>query len=90
MQQANALKVLSVICPTGIVGAGGAWFYNRRREYLADPVLQRALLHLRKDQRVTDFCGENIQPGWMITRTKPTTENFVKFELSVKGSAGKL
>jgi hypothetical protein len=29
----------------------------KRDEYLRDPVLARALAHLRKDYRVVDFCG---------------------------------
>jgi hypothetical protein len=53
-------------------------------------VLRRALLHLAKDQRVADFCGEDIRPGWMITRAKLPGENWVKFELTVKGASGKL
>lgn len=47
-------------------------------------------MHLRKDQRVADFCGETIQPGWLITRDKRPGENWVKYEMTVKGTSGKL
>lgn len=53
-------------------------------------MLNRALLHLQKDRRVTDFCGESIKPSWMITREKRPGENWVKFELTVQGTSGKL
>lgn len=62
----------------------------RRKEYLEDPVMERALLQLKRDQRVADFCGEDIKPGWLVTRAKPESENYVKFELSIKGKSGKL
>ena len=39
---------------------------------------------------MTDFCGENIKPGFLITREKHAAENWVKFEMKIKGSAGKL
>ena len=64
--------------------------HTKRGEYLKDPVLQRGLLHLRKDQRVADFCGENIKPGWMISREKKPGENWVKYSLNVQGASGKL
>ena len=48
------------------------------------------MLHLRKDQRVTDFCGDNIAPGYFITRDKRPGENWVKFEFKIKGGSGTL
>jgi hypothetical protein len=47
-------------------------------------------LHLQKDQRVADFCGDSIKPGWLISRDKRPGENWVKYELTVKGASGKL
>jgi len=69
---------------------GFGYLYTKRTEYLADPVLQRALMHLEKDQRVLDFCGETIKPGWLITREVAPGENWVKYSLTVSGSSGKL
>ena len=38
-----------------------------------------------------DFCGEDIQPSWVITKTKgKENENWVKFDLNVSGYSGKL
>jgi hypothetical protein len=73
-----------------MASTAGFFFMRKRNEYLQDPVLARALLHLAKDQRVADFCGEDIMPGWMITRAKIPGENWVKYELTVKGASGKL
>jgi allantoicase len=39
---------------------------------------------------VADFCGENIKPGWMVTREKKPGENWVKYSLNVQGASGKL
>lgn len=35
----TALKGLQVGIPTVILGSGGFYLYNKRREYLKDPVL---------------------------------------------------
>ena len=79
------------IFATGLMSAMGlGYLYTKRTEYLADPVLQRALMHLEKDQRVLDFCGETIKPGWLITREIAPGENWVKYSLTVSGSSGKL
>jgi hypothetical protein len=68
----------------------GAHYWRVRQECLADPVLKRALQELNKDQRVADYCGENIKPGWIITRHKHAAENWVKYDMKIGGAAGKL
>lgn len=45
---------------------------------------------LRKDRRVVDFCGEDIKPGWLIKQKQQKQDNWVKYELTVKGYSGKL
>eukprot|EP00347_Sterkiella_histriomuscorum_P020837 403336275 len=70
--------------PTTIYGI------KRRSEFLADPVMQRAILNLQNDKRVIDFCGENIQPGWIISKKQQPSDNWVKYDLTVKGMSGKL
>lgn len=71
--------------PTAAVG------YKRRQEALNDPVLQRAMQHIRNDQRIIDFCGEEVRPGWIITKkVAPNNENWVKYDMNVKGLSGKL
>jgi len=79
-----------VAIPSALIVGGGAYAYTKRCEYLADPVLQRAFLHLKKDQRVLDFCGDNIQPGFLVTRQQSPGENWVKYELTLSGGSGKL
>lgn len=69
----------------------GAYYYQgRRTAYLQDPVMQKALLHLQKDYRVVDFCGQSIEPCFWVTRDKKPGENWVKFDLKVKGTSGSL
>ena len=71
--------------PTAVVG------YKRRQDALNDPVLQRAMQHIRNDQRIIDFCGEEVRPGWIIQKkVSPNNENWVKYDLNVKGLSGKL
>lgn len=84
------MKTLQVAVPSTMVLGGGLYAYLKRREYLADPVLQRAILHLKRDQRVVDFCGDNIQPGFLVTRQQSPGENWVKYELNMSGGSGKL
>ena len=86
----GARRNASIIVPGLLSALGGAYLYTKRTEYLSDPVLQRALMHLEKDQRVLDFCGETIKPGWLITREVAPGENWVKYSLTVSGSSGKL
>jgi hypothetical protein len=49
-----------IAVPTVAVG------YKRRQDYLKDPVLQRAMQHIKNDQRIIDICGEEVRPGWII------------------------
>ena len=47
--------------------------------------------HIRNDQRIIDFCGEEVRPGWIIQRkVAPNNENWVKYDMNVKGLSGKL
>ena len=87
---AGILQLSQIAIPGALLGCGGWWLYDRRTEYMSDPVFQRGLLHLKKDQRVTDFCGDDIKPGWLITRDRRTSENWVKYEFTAKGGSGKL
>jgi len=87
---ANILKGVQVGIPAAILGSGGFYLMKKRNDYLEDPVLKRGLKHLMRDQRVADFCGDKITPGWMVTREKRPGENWVKYELTVKGASGKL
>jgi len=84
------MKAASFVLPTSLVGGSGYFFYYKRNEYLQDPVLSRALLQLKKDYRVVDFCGQSLEPGWMISREKRAGDNWIKYDLTVKGAAGKL
>ena len=84
------MKFASIGVPTLMLGSGGYFWNKKRNEYLSDPVLNRALKHLKKDRRVSDFCGDNIEPGWIITRNKRPGENWVKYEMTIKGASGKL
>jgi Mg-chelatase subunit ChlI len=70
--------------PTGFIG------YRRRQDYLNDPVLKRAMMHIRNDQRIIDFCGEEVRPGWIIQKKTSPNDNWVKYDLNVKGLSGKL
>ena len=89
-RQSQTTKMMALALPSSLLVGGGAYLYKKRCEYLADPVLQRALLHLNKDQRVLDFCGDNIKPGILVTREKVSGENWVKYEMNLSGSSGKL
>jgi len=51
------MKVLSIGVPTALATSTALYFKIKRDEYLNDPVLSRAIAHLRKDYRVVDFCG---------------------------------
>lgn len=53
-------------------------------------MLKRALSALNSDKRVIDFCGAEVQPGWIISKKANPGDNWVKFDLAIKGSAGKL
>lgn len=67
--------------------------YLQRQENLNDPVLKRALIKIKNDQRIIDFCGEEVGAGWIITKKTSSTadnSNWVKYDLTVKGLSGKL
>ena len=81
---------MSIGVPTAIASSTALYFKLKRDEYLSDPVLTRAIAHLKKDYRVVDFCGQELQPAFMITREKRPGENWVKYDLTVRGAAGKL
>lgn len=68
----------------------GYWAYNKRQTALRHPVLSRAMMHLKKDQRILDFCGDTIKPGYWITVNENPTDNYIKFDLNLKGSSGDL
>ena len=89
-RQSQQAKTLQMALPGGLFVGGAAFLYYKRSQYLADPVLQRAILHLKNDQRVIDFCGENIKPGLLVSREKSAGENWVKYSLNVTGASGKL
>ena len=86
----NFGMLLKISSPFVILTPFGYWGYNKRQKAIAHPVMQRAMLHLQKDQRVLDFCGENIKPGYWITVNEDPTENYVKFDFGLKGSSGQL
>lgn len=75
-----------IAVPTGFVG------YQKRKTHMEDPVFKRALQHIRNDQRIIDFCGEEVRPGWIISKKVGggADENWVKFDFNVKGLSGKL
>ena len=81
---------MSIGVPTVLASSTALYFKLKRDEYLADPVLTRAIAHLKKDYRVVDFCGQELQPAFMITREKRPGENWVKYDLTVRGASGKL
>lgn len=72
-----------------VLGVSG-YIYWQRRTHLGDPILQRGIAHLLKDQRVADFCGDNIKAGWFITKSRRAGENWVQYKLSISGTSGKL
>ena len=37
-----------------------------------------------------DFCGDNLKPGYYIKVNSDPTENYIKFEYTIKGSSGDL
>ncbi len=45
---------------------------------------------MKKDQRILDYCGENIRPGFWITVNKDPIENYIKFGFTLKGDSGSL
>jgi len=48
-RQTSSTKLFSMAIPSSLVIGGGAYIYQKRRTYLEDPLLKRAILHLKKD-----------------------------------------
>lgn len=85
-----ASPALLVTIPCAVALPFGFYYYQLRQKHLSHPILKRALLHLEKDQRIVDFCGDEIQPGWLISKKEQHGDNWVKFDLAIKGASGKL
>ena len=66
------------------------YYYKERKKKINHPIMQRALTHLQNDQRVVDFCDEDVKPGIRIQMKQQPLENWIKFDLTIKGSSGKL
>jgi len=47
-------------------------------------------MHLNNDQRVLDFCGEELAPGYWISSNESKVDNYIKFSFTIKGSSGDL
>ena len=45
---------------------------------------------LRTDQRILDFCGEDVDAGWIISKRTQPGENWIKYDFNIKGQSGKL
>jgi len=52
--------------------------------------MRRTMLFLKKDQRILDFCGDEVGPGWWISENKDSTDNYVKYDFKIKGGSGEL
>jgi hypothetical protein len=87
LKSSTSLKLAS---PFFVMAPVGFWAYNKRKTNLNHPVMQRAFLHLQNDQRVLDFCGENIKAGYWITVNEDPTDNYIKFGFTIKGQSGDL
>lgn len=81
---------LSYGLPFVVTVPTGYYAYAKRKEYLNDPIMRRALLNLKNDRRIVDFCGEDVKPGYIIKKKQMPNENWVKYDLNVKGLSGKL
>jgi hypothetical protein len=90
LRQANYTTALKALALPAIATPVGFWAYNKRQSALHHPIMARTLMHLAKDQRVVDFCGENLQPGWWIEVNEDPTQNYIKFSFDVSGSSGTL
>ena len=49
MASNQVMKVASIAVPLGITGTAGFVLNQKRNDYLSDPILNRALMHLAKD-----------------------------------------
>ena len=84
------LYFLKAASPFIVVSPIVSWVYFKRKNNINHPIMQRSLLHLKKDQRILDYCGENIRPGFWITVNRDPIENYVKFGFTLKGDSGSL
>lgn len=46
--------------------------------------------HLEHDQRILDFCGESIKPGYWISVNEDKVDKYIKFDFKIKGASGNL
>lgn len=52
--------------------------------------MEKALETLEKNSRVTDFIGDDPEPGWLMNRKEDQQAGWVKFDFVIKGSSSKL
>ena len=83
----TALKAAS---PLVLIGPAGYWAYNKRQTNIVHPVMERALLHLKQNQNIVDYCGEDLRVGYWISVNQDATDNYIKFNFTIKGSSGDL
>jgi len=81
---------LKIASPFLVVTPVASWAYYKRKNTISHPVMQRSLLFLQKDQRIIDYCGDNLRPGYWISVNKDPTENYIKFGFTLKGDSGSL
>ena len=67
LSQYPILKYFAYSTPL-VIGATSYLFFENRKSKLDNPITERALKVLQSDKRVVDFCGDNIQPGWVIKK----------------------
>ena len=85
----NSIYV-KIAAPFGIATPLCFWAYNKRQSNINHPIMQRAMLHIKRDQRIIDFCGENLRPGYWVSVNESAADNYIKFGFTVKGSSGDL
>ena len=85
----NSIYV-KVAAPFITIGPLGFWAYNKRKSNIDHPIMQRAMLHIKRDQRIIDFCGDNLRPGYWVSVNESPSDNYIKFGFTVKGSSGDL
>ena len=81
---------LKASSPLLLLVPGGIWAYNKRNQNINHPIMRRGLLELQNDQRIKDFCGDNLRPGYWITVNSDPIENYMKFNFTIKGNSGDL
>lgn len=82
--------VLKAASPLTVLGPGAYWAYNKRQTNLKHPVMERALLHLKKNSNIIDYCGEDLKVGYWISVNQDATDNYIKFNFTIKGTSGDL